>query len=449
MVNKRGIRVAIDGPGGAGKSSVAKETAQRRGLIYVDTGALYRGVGLFVARRGISADDESGIISCLPEIKIEFIADGDRGKMLLNGEDVGDAIRTPEASMYASAVSKIPAVREHLLALQREFAEKGGVVMDGRDIGTVIMPDAELKIFLTATPETRAKRRFLELREKGMDTPYEEVLADIIKRDENDSNREIAPLKPADDAVYFSNDDYDLEGSILYVLQIVDDKIAELEKAEPEVTAKVGPPKKASRFFRVIYKIFRLPLKLLYRIKVEGAENIPEGGCILASNHTAMPDVVAISVAVKRQVRYMSKAEALRVPVVGRFLRALGAYPVNRGGADVKSLKFTISLIESGQTVGIFPQGTRRPGVDPRTTEVKGGVGMIAYHTGADVLPVFLDSKKMKTKPFCRNRVIIGKVIKNSELGFVKGGGKEYDAASKFVFDRICALKYGDGEKSE
>lgn len=225
MAEKRGIRIAIDGPGGAGKSSVAKEVARRRGLIYVDTGALYRGVGLFAARHGVAADDKAGIIASLPEIKIEFVPDGDRGKMLLCGEDVGDAIRTPEASMYASAVSQIPEVRAHLLALQRGFAEAGGVVMDGRDIGTVIIPDAELKIFLTATPETRAKRRFLELQEKGMEASYEDVLSDIIKRDENDANREIAPLKPAADAFYFSNDEYDLEETILFVLDLVDKAI--------------------------------------------------------------------------------------------------------------------------------------------------------------------------------------------------------------------------------
>lgn len=202
-------------------------------------------------------------------------------------------------------------------------------------------------------------------------------------------------------------------------------------------------------FFRFIYKVFGGPFRLLFRVKAEGTEHIPEGGFILAANHTAIPDVIVITCAARRQVRYMAKAELFRIPVLRRLFRGLGAYPVNRGGADVKSLKYTVSLLESGQTVGIFPQGTRRPRVDPRTTEIKGGVGFIAYHTGADVLPVFLDSKKMKTKPFSRNRVIFGELIKNSELGFEKGGAKEYDRAAKTVFDRVCALKYGTEESGE
>ena len=222
MEQKRKIRIAIDGPGGAGKSTVAREVAKRRGFIYVDTGAMYRAVGLFVLRRGIPADDADAIVACLPEIDIAFIPDGDRGRMTLCGEDVGDEIRTPEASLYASAVSKLPAVREALLGMQRKFADEGGVVMDGRDIGTVIIPDAELKLFLTASPEVRAKRRFIELEEKGTPQPYEDVLADIIKRDKNDSEREIAPLKPAEDSIVFINDEFNLEETICYVLGLID-----------------------------------------------------------------------------------------------------------------------------------------------------------------------------------------------------------------------------------
>ena len=196
-------------------------------------------------------------------------------------------------------------------------------------------------------------------------------------------------------------------------------------------------------FYKGFHKIFRHPLKWIFRVKAEGLENVPEGGCILASNHTAIPDVIVISAPIKRQVRYMAKAELMRTPVVGPFMRLLGAYSVDRGGTDVKSLKYTMELIESGELVGIFPQGTRRPGVDPRETEVKGGVGLIAYHTKADVLPVFIDTKKRRTAAFRRTRVIFGPVIKNSELGFENGGSREYLAAANLIFDRICTLKDG------
>ena len=215
------IRIAIDGPGGAGKSSVAKLIAKRLDIIYVDTGALYRSIGLYVSERGIDPDDTEKIKDCLSGIEINMVHENGEQKIYLCGKDVGERIRTPMASKYASAVSKIPEVRAFLLDIQRQIASKGGVIMDGRDIGTVIIPDAELKVFLTATPEARAMRRYKELCEKGMEQSYESVLADIKERDKNDSEREIAPLVPADDAVVFVNDGYNLEESADYRIDLV------------------------------------------------------------------------------------------------------------------------------------------------------------------------------------------------------------------------------------
>lgn len=215
------IRIAIDGPGGAGKSSVAKLIAKRLDIIYVDTGALYRSIGLYVSERGIDPDDTEKIKDCLSGIEINMVHENGEQKIYLCGKDVGERIRTPMASKYASAVSKIPEVRAFLLDIQRQIASKGGVIMDGRDIGTVIIPDAELKVFLTATPEARAMRRYKELCEKGMEQSYESVLADIKERDKNDSEREIAPLVPADDAVVFVNDGYNLEESADYIIDLV------------------------------------------------------------------------------------------------------------------------------------------------------------------------------------------------------------------------------------
>ena len=218
------IRVALDGPSGAGKSTIAKEVAKRTGLIYVDTGALYRTVGLYAAEHGISADDTEGIISCLPHIKIKLAYEDGAQKVYLNGSSVGDKIRTENASYYASAVSKIPEVRAFLLGIQKKLADDGGVIMDGRDIGTVIIPNAELKVFMTASTEERARRRHKEQIEKGINVSYEEVLDAIIKRDKQDSEREAAPLKPADDAVIFVNDGYGIEGSAEYIIKLMEEK---------------------------------------------------------------------------------------------------------------------------------------------------------------------------------------------------------------------------------
>ncbi len=219
------LRVALDGPSGAGKSTIARRVAEKTGLIYVDTGALYRTVGLWAIRHGVAAEDADGITALLDTLQIRLTWQDGKQIVLLAGEDVGDKIRTPEASRYASAVSKIPAVRQKLLDIQRDLAEKGGVIMDGRDIGTVIMPGAEVKIFMTATLPARAKRRFLELTAKGMDVTYEDVLADMEQRDKNDRERETAPCVPAEDAILFVNDDYGIEESAEYIIERMKEEI--------------------------------------------------------------------------------------------------------------------------------------------------------------------------------------------------------------------------------
>ena len=197
-------------------------------------------------------------------------------------------------------------------------------------------------------------------------------------------------------------------------------------------------------FYQWIYKIFKPAVTAVYRIEAEGVENIPEGGCILASNHTGFADVLVISAASNRQVRYMAKKELFRIPLLAPLIRALGAYPVDRGGGDVGSIKKTIALVEEGELVGIFPQGHRHRGVDPRGTEIKHGVGMVAYHTKACVLPVFIDNKKMHTAMFRKNHVTFGKPIPFEDLAFVSGGRTEYMNASRIIFDRVCAIKYGE-----
>jgi len=218
------IKIAIDGPGGAGKSTVAKAVAARLGIVYVDTGALYRTVGYYVKQAGVDPRDAEGVSALLPDIKIEVKYEDGTQKVYLNGKDLGDAIRTPEMSMYASAVSAIGSVRAFLLDTQRDIAKKNSVIMDGRDIGTVILPDAEVKIFMTASPECRAKRRYKELIAKGVDAKYEDVLAEMNERDKNDSTREIAPTMAAADAIFMDNSDMDFDENVEAVIAIVKEK---------------------------------------------------------------------------------------------------------------------------------------------------------------------------------------------------------------------------------
>ena len=219
------ISVAIAGPSGAGKSTVARAAAARLGYVYVDTGAMYRAIGLAVCRRGISGEDADGIAAVLPEIDIRLAYQDGAQHVLLNGEDVSDAIRTPEIAYYASKVSAVPAVRQFLLEAQRDMAKKGNILMDGRDIGTVILPDAPVKIFLTASAETRAERRYLELIGKGQQVTRGSVLHDVVERDRQDMSRAVAPLKQAEDAVLLDTSKMTLDESIEAVLQIIRKKI--------------------------------------------------------------------------------------------------------------------------------------------------------------------------------------------------------------------------------
>lgn len=218
------INIAIDGPAGAGKSTIARALAAQLGYIYVDTGALYRTVGLNAMRKGAETKNAEQVTATLPsaDVSLRFV-DGEQ-RVYLGEEDVSLAIRTPEASMAASNVSAIPAVRDFLLDLQRSIAAQNNCIMDGRDIGTVILPNARVKIFLTAAVEVRAKRRYDELIEKGMEADYDTVLAEMIQRDEQDMNREIAPLKQAPDAVLVDTSDLNLEQSIEAIRKIVEEK---------------------------------------------------------------------------------------------------------------------------------------------------------------------------------------------------------------------------------
>lgn len=198
--------IAIDGPSGAGKSSLARRCASRFGFLYVDTGAIYRTVGLAAFRRGIDRRDEAAVSAMLPELEIRM-AYNEQGeqRMYLNGEDVSAAIRMPEISLCASDVSALPAVRAYLLEMQRKMAREHNVIMDGRDIGTVVFPHAELKIFVTASAEVRAQRRYDELKQKGMEADFDEILKNVQERDYIDSHREVSPLRKADDAIELDN----------------------------------------------------------------------------------------------------------------------------------------------------------------------------------------------------------------------------------------------------
>lgn len=214
--------VAVDGPSGAGKSTLSKAVARELGIVYVDTGAIYRTIGYYIFREGIDPKDAGAVVAALPLIHVDMCYSEDGLQhMLLNGEDVTEQIRLPEISMYASAVSAIPAVRDYLLEMQRNMARRSSVIMDGRDIGTVVLPDAQVKIFLTADVEVRARRRTTELELRGTPKPFEQVLEEMKQRDWADSHRDAAPLQEAEDAIRVDTTDMDFQQSKEAILQVI------------------------------------------------------------------------------------------------------------------------------------------------------------------------------------------------------------------------------------
>lgn len=422
------MRIALDGPSGAGKSTVAKAVAKRLGIIYVDTGALYRSIGLYVQRKGISKDDKEKIIPMLDEIKLDLVFNDDTQSVILNGEDVSSLIRTGEIAMYASAVSAIPEVRAFLLETQRKIASENSVIMDGRDIGTVIIPDAEVKIFLVASAEARAERRYKELIAKGEECTYEGVLADIKERDNNDSTRAVAPAVPAEDAIFLDNSKINQKQTVAKVIKIIKKRMRKLGKQE--------------RYYRRVRAFWGSIFRWLYRVKVVNPEKEVFGEpYIVCANHTSGVDGPVVIVSCKNQIRFMSKKEAFKMPILGSVMKGMGVFPIDRSKGDVMAIKNTISLLKNGECVGIFPQGTRRPYVNPRDTEVKEGIGLLADRAKVGVLPIYIKTKKNKVRILRRTTVIIGDYIPYEEISFPEVAGRErYKKISEYVFDKICTI---------
>lgn len=218
------FNIAIDGPAGAGKSTIAKKVAKELDFIYVDTGAMYRSMALYLIRKGVKAEEKNKIIELLPEIHVTLAYVEGEQHVYLNKEDVSSLIRNEEVSQMTSSVSTIPEVREALLSLQRNLAKENNVLMDGRDIGTCVLPNAELKIYLTASTKVRAKRRYDEMIEKGMECNLKELEASIKERDYRDMNREIAPLKQAEDAVFLDTSDMNIEEVVNAIIRLVKER---------------------------------------------------------------------------------------------------------------------------------------------------------------------------------------------------------------------------------
>lgn len=375
--------IAMDGPVGAGKSSVADGVAKKLGILHLDTGAMYRAFAWYALQQGVSVEDEQALGALaqkqMPEVRYENGAQ----HTCIDGRDVTQLIRTPEISMAASAVSRFADVRRAMVEAQRRLAQKQSVLMDGRDIGTVVLRNATIKIYLTASAEVRARRRFDELQQKGDPSTYEEVLADVIRRDEQDMNREVDPLRPAEDAQI-------LDSSELTQEQVVDEIV---RRVRMKLGKKPRPAEKIGWLYRVARWVLSVVFHTLFPVKYHHPERVQlDAPFILLANHQHFSDPILIAIPVYRyQIRFLGKKELMNNPLMAWFARQIEAIPVDRHNMDMGALRTCLKTLREGHVLGIFPEGTRfKEGV---MQDIESGVSMIALRSGARLLPAYIADK--------------------------------------------------------
>lgn len=378
--------VAIDGPAGSGKSTTAKAVAKRLGLTYIDSGAMYRALTRAALDAGVAPGDEAALTALADDATLD-LRPGERESVVLwNGRDVSTAIRTPEVDANVSEVSAHGAVRQRMVERQRQFGRHRGVVMEGRDIGSVVFPLATAKIYLDASPEARAERRWRQFRERGQDADRAEVLQDLLARDRLDSGRDESPLTISPDALVLDSSDWSLERQL--------DEVVLACRVNPWLDRRLDWDVAAARRacsakYRLFYDLFDVVGRLFGRREFgRPAATIPPG-VIIASNHVSWYDPPLVGGRFNRGPIHTLAKEELFVGPVGRaFFRWLDAIPINRRGYDEQAFDEARRTLAAGHNLFIFPEGTRRVIGDPGP--VRGGLGILAQETGAPILPVFL-----------------------------------------------------------
>ena len=423
--------VAIDGPSGTGKGTVTKKVAKKFNLVNIDTGATYRCVALETINRNVSVDDLDSIKVILQEIKIDMKNEKGKLNIYLNGENVTDKIRTKEVDNIVGKISKIKEVREKLVDFQRKLADGKDVIMEGRDITTVVFPRADVKIYLDASSEERANRRYKQNKEKGIDCTYEEVLKNIEERDKIDSEREIGALKKAADAIVIDTTEMNIN-------QVVNEisKIIKKEKKSQKLLKKiysVRPETKWKKFVRVCTKGFlRGIYKICFRVKQTG--KVPdEGAYIICANHINYIDAAAIVLFNKRMINFVGKEDLFRFRILNWLAHVFDIIPIKRNMQDMEAMKRCMKLLKSGGVLGIFPEGTRKGMA--KNVKVKNGAVFMAIKTGVPIIPVGIHGT---FKPFSKVYVNYGEPI---DLSKYKGEDKEkIDEATSMVMEEIVRL---------
>lgn len=422
------INIAIDGPAGAGKSTIAKAVAKDLGIIYLDTGAMYRATAYCAISNGIDVKDEEKVAKMLESLKmsIEYDENGAQ-QIIVNGINATPFLREHYMSKAASDISALPVVRYKMVELQREFAQKHDVVLDGRDIGTFVLPNANCKFYLDATPEERANRRYAELIQKGQEVDFDTLLADIKQRDYNDSHREVAPLKKADDADYVDTTSMSIDDVVSHVKEVVHIKTKKQETSgqniekhastiipssemDPKTLERIKTyykPEKNFSFYRFLRFILRPIQVIFWPTKVINANNAKKvKGAIFTCNHySKMDSMIPYFVLFKKEAHALAKYELFQNPIAGWFLHKMGAIPVRRGEADIESVKQVLRVLKADKQLLIFPEGTRNKEDTQEMAEFKTGTARFAIKTKVPVVPmIYYHSPKV----FRKNWLYVG-----------------------------------------
>ena len=466
--------VAIDGPAGTGKGTITKIVAEKLGLVTIDTGATYRCITLAMIKKNVKLEEEEKIKEILEKSKIEFKSINGEQHTFLNDEDVSKEIRSNEVNSMVSQVSALKFVRYKMVDLQRKLAEGKDVIMEGRDIGTYVFPNADVKIYLDAEPEERARRRQKQNEEAGIQSTYEEVLAGIIARDENDKNKEMGALKVAKDAIVVDGTHGTIEENVQKVIDIINKKKQKNNKIKNvEVDASVDQkkdkndkiknvgvdasvdPKKTkqektieklkvtkkeplSKIIQreIVRSILWVLYKIVFRVKVIGKENVPKDEpFILCGNHVEFIKVPIIEIFTtgRKKVYFMAKIELLNNAFLRWFAYLFNVIPVKRGKQDMYAMKQSLQALNQGDALGIFPEGTTN-GL-AKKIKVKTGTAYMALRTGSKVLPVGIKTTKT-------NRVIvnIGKTLNYNEQKEKNPDKEKLEETTKEIMDTIIML---------
>jgi cytidylate kinase len=420
--------VAIDGPAGTGKGTVTGILSKKFKLLNIDTGATYRCVTLDMINKNISIDDLDKIKELLKNIKIELKIENNIQKVYLNGEDVTEKIRSKEVTSLVSQVSSIKEVRLSMVNLQRKMAEGKDVIMEGRDIGTYVFPKADVKIYLDADVEERAKRRFAQNREKGINMSYVEILENIKKRDENDRKKEIGALKVAEDAEVIDSTTKSIKQVVREISSVIIEK-----KREIKQTKKIYKVRKENAWKKFVRKIVKVILKTAYRIafRVKITGKVPEDGAyILCCNHINYLDAAAIVLFNKRKVNFVAKEDLFTHGILNWLGHLFDAIPIKRNMQDIEAMKRCLKVLKNGELLGIFPEGTRK-GME-KNMKAKNGAAFMAIKGKVKVIPVGIHGT---FKPFSKVYMNYGEPIDLS--GYTKD---DLDKATDIIMEQIVML---------